>query len=222
MSQGLHSRLEQLIGLLDNVQISAGAARWKWTADPTGNFSVKSVKKLLKDDLSQVNGFVFEWSKWIPAKVNIHVWRMELNKIPSADALKKRNVVIVDSTCPLCSSEEESVDHLFLACFVASNVWNGVSSWCNIPNIFAFSLHDLLSIHSNIGMSERKKEAVKGIIIIACWSIWRARNNLKFSSSSARIEDNISEIKVLSFLWYSNRTKHRDLDWKDWCSFVNM
>ncbi|KAJ0507472.1 hypothetical protein HanIR_Chr11g0506601 [Helianthus annuus] len=91
-----------------------------------------------------------------------------------------------------------------------------------LPNIFAFSIRDLLSLYKELGLSEKKRVAVQGIIMITCWSIWRARNNVKFSNASVRIESIISEIKALSFLWFSNRSRFKGLDWKDWSSFVNM
>ncbi|KAJ0536571.1 hypothetical protein HanIR_Chr09g0443091 [Helianthus annuus] len=58
--------------------------------------------------------------------------------------------------------------------------------------------------------------------MIACWSIWQARNNLVFSSSPVKIESIMSEIKALGFLWFSNRSKCKGIGWGDWSSSVNM
>ncbi|XP_022042384.1 uncharacterized protein LOC110945053 [Helianthus annuus] len=148
----------------------------------------------------QENSFILDWCKWIPAKVNIHVWRMEMDRVPTAKALKKRNVDVSDTSCPLCHSEDESADHIFGACFVASTVWNAISSWCKIPNIIVFSLKDLLTTNLHLKDSDKKKAAVHGIIFIACWSLWRARNNIRFLNSPVRIEGIVSEIKALGFL----------------------
>ncbi|XP_021997956.1 uncharacterized protein LOC110895005 [Helianthus annuus] len=147
---------------------------------------------------------------------------MELNKIPTAEALMFHNIAINDPSCPLCSSEAESADHLFIACYIASTVWNGVSLWCKIPQIFAFSLQYLLNIYSGLDVLEKKKEAVQGIIIVSCWSLWRARNKLKFLNVPFKIEAILSKIKALSFLWFSKRSKYKGIVWKDWYSFVNM
>uniref|UniRef100_A0A251TGE5 Reverse transcriptase zinc-binding domain-containing protein n=1 Tax=Helianthus annuus TaxID=4232 RepID=A0A251TGE5_HELAN len=137
-------------------------------------------------------------------------------------ALRKRNVNIGDPICPLCNLEDETVYHVFKACYIAANVWNGLSSWCKISNFFAFSIKDLLSFYKDLNVSEKKKEAVQGIILIVCWSIWRARNNVKFSNATVRIDSIISEIKALGFLWFSSRSKHKGVVWRDWVSFVNM
>ncbi|XP_021985967.1 uncharacterized protein LOC110882195 [Helianthus annuus] len=133
-------------------------------------------------------------------KCNIFAWRSEINRIPTGVALRNRNIPIVDVSCPLCNSGDETVDHLFTACVVASTVWQFVSSWCIIPSIFAFSFKDLLEIHSLSGLSDQRKDVIQGIIIIRYWSIWKARNELKFAGKTARIENIVSEIKALGFL----------------------
>ncbi|XP_022019872.1 uncharacterized protein LOC110919934 [Helianthus annuus] len=123
-----------------------------------------------------------------------------MNKVPTAEALMYRNIGINDPSCPLCSLEVENADHLFIACFIASTVWNGVSKWCKIPQLFAFSFQDLLSIYNGLAVSEKKKEAVQGIIMITCWSLWRARNNVKFSNVPVKIEESVLEIGGSGFL----------------------
>ncbi|XP_021991152.1 uncharacterized protein LOC110887900 [Helianthus annuus] len=207
---------------LTGVQVSTVKDRWKWSANSAGLFLVKTVKRMLKEEVVQDNSFVIDWCKWVPAKVNIHTWRMEMDRVPTAEALKKRNVGIGDSICPMCNSEEETVEHVFSACFIASNVWNGISSWVKIPNIYAFSLKVLHTFYKDLNLSEKKKDAMQGILMIVCGSLWRARNNAKFSNSPIRIDSILSEIKALGFLWFSNRSKHKGLEWREWTSFVNM
>ncbi|XP_022040432.1 uncharacterized protein LOC110942980 [Helianthus annuus] len=140
--------LQQLTLLLDNVQTSERAGIWEWVSGSTGEFTVKAVKRLLYSDYEAVNSFIMDWCHWIPAKCNIHAWRMEIDKIPTEEALRKRNIQLEDSLCPLCRSDDETTEHLFISCFISSTVWNGVSLWCKIPNIFAFSIKDLLECHT--------------------------------------------------------------------------
>ncbi|KAJ0527505.1 hypothetical protein HanHA300_Chr09g0334701 [Helianthus annuus] len=57
---------------------------------------------------------------------------------------------------------------------------------------------------------------------IACWCLWKARNNLVISNKPVRIDSIVSEIKALGYFWFSNRSKHKGIEWGDWVSFVNM
>ncbi|KAJ0754982.1 hypothetical protein HanPI659440_Chr09g0352861 [Helianthus annuus] len=61
-----------------------------------------------------------------------------------------------------------------------------------------------------------------GIIRIGCWSLWRARNGLKFNYKLARIEEIVSEVKSVGYLWFKNRTKLKNLSCNSWCKFVIM
>ncbi|XP_022024055.1 uncharacterized protein LOC110924345 [Helianthus annuus] len=200
-----------VISVLGNVQLSDSCDRWEWISDPAGSFSVKAVKRILKAEQALDNRFILDWCKWIPAKCNIHAWRMEMDRIPTGEALRKRNVQIGDALCPMCNSVEESAEHIFIGCHVASIVWNGISTWCNIPNIFAFSLKDLLGFYKDLRVSEKNKDAVHGIVMIACWSLWHARNSLKFSNIPVKIDSIINKVKALGFLWFANRSKHKGI-----------
>ncbi|XP_022041729.2 uncharacterized protein LOC110944375 [Helianthus annuus] len=177
----------------------------------------------MKADQEAGNRFVLDWCRWVPAKVNIHVWRAELDRLPTGEALLKRNILIEESECPFCGAEVESSEHLFISCSTAAFVWQGVSSWCKIPNIFAFSISDLLSVFKSLRMSEKKKkEAIQCVIMIACWSLWRARNNVRFLNSPVKIDGILSEVKALGYLWFSHRSRFKGIEWREWCSFINM
>ncbi|PWA43337.1 reverse transcriptase zinc-binding domain-containing protein [Artemisia annua] len=171
-------------------------------------------------DFSNIS--VFEWCKWIPKKCNIFGWRAEMGRIPTACALRYRNIPIVDVECMLCGDAEETVDHLFTGCIIVSRVWQHISSWCKVQNFFAFSFKDLLEVHNFVGLSGRAKDIFYGIIIIGCWCIWRARNHQMFQGKMARSVDIIGEIKVLGFLWAKNRAKVPSLNWDRWSKFVIM
>ncbi|KAM0055033.1 putative RNA recognition motif domain, nucleotide-binding alpha-beta plait domain superfamily [Helianthus debilis subsp. tardiflorus] len=76
-----------------------------------------------------------------------------LDVSPNSDILNKRP----ESDEVRLNSNDESVYHSFIACYIASSVWNGISVWCKIPPIFAFTIQDLFSIYSGLGVSEKKK-----------------------------------------------------------------
>ncbi|KAJ0935303.1 putative reverse transcriptase zinc-binding domain-containing protein [Helianthus annuus] len=192
---------------------------WEWAGSKYKDFSVKEVKSFLRSGYDCSRNFVFEWSKWVPKKCNILVWRAEMGRIATTDALIKRNCFTGDPLCSLCEDLEESAVHLFCSCYVASNIWHLISQWCKIGPIYAFSIEDLTSIHVHAGLERSAREALKGIIIVGCWCIWSARNDKRFNNNRKNILDIFQEIKVLGFHWYRNRSKNRGILWSDWCSF---
>ncbi|XP_022031712.1 uncharacterized protein LOC110932763 [Helianthus annuus] len=102
---------------------------WKRTPDHSGLFSVSSVKCVLEGVNNNISNYVVEWCKWVPIKCNVFIWRAELNRIPTADALRRRGIVVGDEACPLCKLEIESVEHLFASCVTAVVLWQKISRW---------------------------------------------------------------------------------------------
>ncbi|KAJ0917333.1 putative reverse transcriptase zinc-binding domain-containing protein [Helianthus annuus] len=207
------------IGLLDSVNLPGTGDRWEWIGGNDKVFSVRAVKGFLKSATDFSNNFVLKWSKWVPKKVNILVWRAQMGRIATLDALSKRNCFNGDERCILCNDGLESADHLFRSCIVASEVWFLISKWCNISPISAFSLKDLLEVHEFSGLGAKAKIILKGIIMVGWWCIWLARNNRRFSNKLRSAASIVHDIKSLGFLWYRNRSKCRDITWEDWMSF---
>ncbi|KAJ0599248.1 putative RNA-directed DNA polymerase [Helianthus annuus] len=202
------AEFDSLVAALLSVSLNDKKDEWKW--------------KVLMDISDIRVDYVLEWCGWVPNKCNILVWRSEMKRIPTADALLRRGIMIGEGLCPFCKSVPESVDHIFTSCFFAVVLWQKISRWCHIPPIFAFSFKDLLEIHKGGHISVKDRVVIQGIIYISCWSIWATRNKIIFSNSEFKADKVFSDIKSLGFLWYKHRSRCSALSWVDWCKFVNM
>lgn len=127
------------------------------------NFSVRGVKEFLRSNQDCSDRFVFKWSKWVPKKCYIFMWRLGLDRLPTGAALRARNCVFGSSMCTLCGKEEETVEHLFCSCEVVAEIWYLVSRWCKCPPIFLFSVKDLFDVHRWGSLGRRKRKVLKGI-----------------------------------------------------------
>ncbi|KAF5807675.1 putative RNA-directed DNA polymerase [Helianthus annuus] len=216
------NELVDLCSLLLGKELIGDRDKWEWIGAADKDFKVGGMKRLLKGGNGQSFDYVPEWFKWLPIKCNVFVWRLGINKLATMDALQKRNIPGIDMRCVMCGDEDESAEHLFTSCCVATVIWQQVCRWCNIPNMVVFSIKDLLEAHDFCGLNSGKKEVVKGVIRVACWSIWRARNEMIFSSKPISIGGIISEIKSVGFLWLHSRSKSLKVSWDNWCKFVIM
>ncbi|KAJ0923638.1 putative RNA-directed DNA polymerase [Helianthus annuus] len=213
------AELEALTNIVMQSSLSESKDVWSWASDPTGAFSVKSVKKLLNNSYNQPMVNNFEWNSWVPRKVNIFGWRTAIDRLPTRAALARRNISMASTCCPLCGEGEETIQHLLTECMVSSVTWQMVSGWIGIPPIYAFTTEDLFRVHKNLSGPPKMKKLVQAIIIISCWNIWKLRNNVIFSGNRVDVSRLLAEIKSTSFLWVRNRAKMQSLEWSDWCSF---
>ncbi|MFS7952746.1 hypothetical protein Hanom_Chr07g00610561 [Helianthus anomalus] len=83
---------------------------------------------------------------------------------------------------------------------VASVIWQKISLWCRISPIFVFSFKDLLVIHKYIPGNKTKKKVIQSIIVVACWCLWKARNEMIFSNRPVKVEKIMGEVMAYSFL----------------------
>ncbi|KAI3820804.1 hypothetical protein L1987_08352 [Smallanthus sonchifolius] len=208
--------------LLQGVSIEDRYDSWEWSDGRTDGFSVAAVKNWMRGSFANSTRFGFKWCKWVPLKCNIFMWRAFLDRLPTKTALLRRSIQVDNQFCVWCECKEETVEHLFTGCGISAGVWHGISRWCRIRDIFAFHVKDLVDMHEVSGVSGNKKMVLHGVIIIACWRLWRARNDTVFSRKEPNVVEIIADIKILGFLWYNNRFKHGVVDWDRWCNFDVM
>ena len=104
---------------------------WEWDLESEKKFSVRSLRKLIDAINLPISDQETEWCTWLPSKVNIHMWRVFLNKLATRDNLSKRGVSLSSEECPMCLSTTETLDHMFLACSTTKNVSAHLGDWAN-------------------------------------------------------------------------------------------
>ncbi|KAL9991673.1 putative reverse transcriptase zinc-binding domain-containing protein [Helianthus debilis subsp. tardiflorus] len=144
--------------------------------------------------------FIMAWNSWVPKKVDLFMWKTEMNRIPTLVAIRNSNVNMESVVCSLCGEQDESSEHLLISCEFASAVWNYISSWCGVSPIFAFSVWDLLTLHHNSRFGRQKNKVFQGVIMTAGWCIWNMRNDKFYSNKSATFAKVVEDIKSLGYL----------------------
>jgi hypothetical protein len=96
-----------------------------WIPSKRKSFEVKSYYQVLSHPSSNVRAsFPWKgiWKVKAPPRVAFFVWTAILGKILTLDNLRKRNIIVMEWCC-LCKTSGESIDHLFIHCEVASELW---------------------------------------------------------------------------------------------------
>ncbi|XP_076924258.1 uncharacterized protein LOC143586649 [Bidens hawaiensis] len=94
--------------------------KWKWGLERDGRFTTKSCREQCAKNSHSHPIYVMDWNNWVPLKVNLFWWKAEMGRLATSDALFQRNAIDEIKWCPLCEDERESVDHIFLSCYVAT------------------------------------------------------------------------------------------------------
>ncbi|KAL4575810.1 hypothetical protein LXL04_011896 [Taraxacum kok-saghyz] len=75
-----------------SVVLSSGRDTWVWNLDVGTGFTVKAARSLIDGVLLDVDSVATRWNKMLPAKVNVFVCRLILNRIPTKVNLDRRGI----------------------------------------------------------------------------------------------------------------------------------
>ncbi|KAJ0858656.1 putative reverse transcriptase zinc-binding domain-containing protein [Helianthus annuus] len=213
------SEAQDVVSMISQVQFAGGKDLWVWEPDKNGDFTVAAVKKWLRKDGIIRSKALMKWETWVPVKVNIFVWRMEIDRIPTRLALLRRKINIPNVSCPLCETVDESVQHLMVECGFTFGVWSKIWNWCRINGCSFYSVNDLLKMEGISFKSKWERKVIRGVFMVTCWAIWKERNKKVFQSSTPRVLEIVATVKALSYFWFKHRTRFKNVVWNEWVKY---
>lgn len=105
--------------------------------------------------------------------------------------------------CMFCH-QLESVDHLFLTCTVAKQVW----FWMGKSQFFFFTQWNTMEdiIEFSFTLSKSEQQAFLMVFSAICWTIWKHRNELCFQNAQPKSGRNIIFLTIsLLHYWLGNK-----------------
>ncbi|GJV17759.1 RNA-directed DNA polymerase, eukaryota, reverse transcriptase zinc-binding domain protein [Tanacetum coccineum] len=141
--------------------------RWCWSLEGSQEFSVKSSRILIDNTILPKAEVPTRWLRVVPIKVNVHAWRVCLDKLPTRANLSLRGMDIPSIACPLCNSAVESTSHIFFACPLARQVWRNFLIWWELEDVAFNSYNEWLIWIVNIRLHKQLKvflEATNGAL----------------------------------------------------------
>ncbi|KAK0574763.1 hypothetical protein LWI29_028697 [Acer saccharum] len=150
-----------------------------WSFCSNGIFTVSSFRRCLEDSAMEAITVDsnFCWQGICPHKIEVFTWQLLSGRIMVSNVMNRfgfsPNMAV---ECPFCKSEEETIDHLFLHCIRASEIW----------------------------VSSRQGRAWNSLFFAIVWTIWESRNHLVFSNSDKGIVQAVDMIKFRVAWWFKH------------------
>ncbi|GAU11374.1 hypothetical protein TSUD_343650 [Trifolium subterraneum] len=179
----------ECIARLSNIVLQVDIPdRWEWNLHSSHKYTVQSAYLHLTDHHGIVADEVdrFRWLKPVPLKVNIFIWRLFLNRLPTKINIHRRG--LLDDSQLACTTQcglQEDSDHLFFQCEYYGRLWPMVSRWLGVSSVFQGSAN-LLAVQFR-GLGGYSKSSGDMLIIIwvaTLYVIWLDRNSRIFRSCS--------------------------------------
>ncbi|PWA40208.1 hypothetical protein CTI12_AA564980 [Artemisia annua] len=167
---------------ISSIILSSNQNSWRWSLNPSGEFSVSALRAIIDSKLLGQTGTKLCWNNLVPSKINILAWRIRNYRLPTRANLDKRGIDLHSILCPLCEEKIEDEDHLFALCTFSRNIWDLIRKWWGldaIPLDGALNVLDLAD-DGDLNLGERTSSFFDVVVLCAIGWIWRARNLLVF------------------------------------------
>ncbi|XP_056862412.1 uncharacterized protein LOC130510091 [Raphanus sativus] len=157
---------------------------YEWHAGDTSllDFRSSSTWEVLRPREEVKDWVDVVWFKGAVPKLAFTMWVTNLDRLPTRARLAAWGLP-VSPTCPLCSTHDETRDHLMLACAFSREVWREVLTRCRSPHAIFTCWAELLSwIRSPTSkkFTLLRKLAVQTVT----FHLWKQRNNLVHNQAS--------------------------------------
>ena len=170
-----------------------------WYPTASGTYSARSGyaaasesnpnKPVLPIATASLNWNKMIWNVKCPPKQKLLIWKILHNAIPTGDNLQRRGVPHI-ANCPHCG-EYESIDHLFLHCPFATQIWDLAPIKTRFDSASCTGFVTTLEV-SSLWTCLPPTGVTGDIFFWITWTIWMARNQRIFESRSSTLMDVIS------------------------------
>ena len=204
--------LNDLVSLLQGWRPKVNSAdKPKWWLRIDGEFSMRGLKTLIEERIVTDEESVPEtsWSKLLPKKIAILIWRVKLGRIPCRETLDRMGIDIHSTLCPRYSKEVETIDHAFFQCEEVSRMWRGVARWWNRDLGRVNSVENLLATCDETGESLHQSRLWKETVWAFVYLVWIHRNQIVFDAYQRKLDDLFFEFQRRSYEWIAYRIQRK-------------
>ena len=196
-----------------------------WKPEPNGHYSTRSAYNLLQGESVEENlDGVFKdlWKLKIPAKASIFAWRLIRDRLPTKSNLRRRQVDISDSMCPLCRNKEEDASHLFFYCSKTQPLWWESLSWIGTLGAFPIIPRHHFMQHEIGWNGQKTYNRWKCWWVALTWSIWQHRNKVIFSNESFNGNKLMEDAVFLTWTWLRAMETDFTMTFNCWASNLTV
>ena len=200
------------------VPTNDGSIRWGWMLDPSGIYTVSSLRRYIDSSILPQSDGKWAWNPLVPGKLNILAWRISHGKLPTMANLFKFGISQT-SACRSCNVAPETGDHIIVGCSISKGVWQQVSKWWRLLDYSFNSAGDLMNCKAKLKGHQRLSKIHEAIMLVYLWVIWNYRNQILHAPSigSKSTSALAFEVKSLAHLWINARNRKGTLNWLEWC-----
>ncbi|GJW96951.1 RNA-directed DNA polymerase, eukaryota [Tanacetum coccineum] len=209
------NNIAALYSQLTNYSLNYSEDVWSWSIGKS-SFTVKTTREHIDQGYLPNDGMKTRWNRFLPKKINIFIWRVLRDRLPTRWNLSRKGIDVDSLSCPVCDAGIETIQHSMWFCSLATTVWHRIFIWLYISPPNLSNLQDLYSWIDYLHISSSRKIILETICGVVLWTLWNFRNETIFGSTPPKRCILIDKILDFSYSWYSTRNKLSSVTWNNW------
>ncbi|GKC54223.1 putative RNA-directed DNA polymerase, eukaryota, reverse transcriptase zinc-binding domain protein [Tanacetum coccineum] len=161
------NQFEALKAAIGDVILSDQSDSWVWSLDVNAGFSVMSARILVDDSLLEAGIAATRWIRHIPIKINVFLWRLNLNSLPSRVNLDRRGIEVDSLLCPTCYLDVETVNHIFFNCEMAKDLWALLAKWWELDIPICANISEWYSWLDGVRVASKSRLILEAATLLA-------------------------------------------------------
>ena len=122
------------------------------------------------------------WKLATLPRIQIFIWKCMKQSIGVRECLANRGIPL-ETTCPLCHIEVESILHALRDCNLVRPIWYQLGSQCLYSNFFSQDIRDWLTSNCRIKSNQNSVGIPWNVLFsFIIWLVWKQRNQCVFTS----------------------------------------
>nr|GEZ11035.1 hypothetical protein [Tanacetum cinerariifolium] len=154
----------------------------------TGDFTIASARKVIDDKFLPSVLCKTRWNKFVPRKINVHVWKVKMDAFPTRFNMSRRGISINSILCGNCDVKAETTSHLFFSCQMARDVSKHIAHWWSVPEYEFGTYDEWSSWFEEVHLPAMNKSMFEGVFYVAWWLLWWFRNKKIFEEKAPKKE----------------------------------
>jgi hypothetical protein len=176
----------------------------RWLPSSSGLYSASSAYKLFHGGATTFEPAKRIWKTWAPPRCKYFICLASLNRCWTADRLARCGMDRPDR-CPQCDQQDETVQHIVVACAFTRDVWFRTLSRLGLqhltPTSNATMFQDCWGEAERNVTKQKKKKGFNSIVSLVAWKIWKHRNVCVFDNAFPNIHAILMSIHEEALLW---------------------
>ena len=177
----------------------------RWRASGNTSFHAITISEKLYESSSPLMPKHIVNSIWkcpVPPRAQLTIWMAQLQKLKTGDFLMEKGIISPQQAlCPFCNHELESNSHVMFSCTFSWNIWMDILQWWGISGVLHNNCGEFCTAWRGL-LKERSGKKIWNLTLgCTIWSIWYARNKIKFEMAPTDHQRLSYSIKIRIGIW---------------------